>query len=643
MSAIAALVAGVADGRAHGGDHGVAAMMAAMRSRGEEAPELATIPGPPPAALGVIRMPWERAVTVHGGGRAERGPLTVVADATLYYADDLRRACAAAGSVPASLSAADLILAAYSAFGEQCTHRIEGDFAFIIWDATRGRLFAARDFSGKRTLFYASVGGSLAVASTAGGVLAAPGAERVVDLATLVSVASGSWTHTDETAWRGVRELRAGHALVHDAERGTRTVESWVAPAEILRTRQPLDDAAMELRELLVRATEERMSPSGPTSVSLSGGWDSTAIYAAGQHALARGGTAGRTLAPVSISYPEGDPGREDEIISDIVAHWRGRTRFIPVDGIPLFDDAAGRAAHREHPMAHTYEEWNRALSRGARAEGARVMLDGLGGDQLFQVSDIFLSDLFRRGRWIELARQYRARADGRGDLRSLWRWGIGPALPAPLRNLIARLRRAGPPRHYLERGVPFWFRAEFLAQHGIAERERLHRPALPAHDAVLAEGHAFLRFAFYPRIIGMLHSFALEEGVELRSPLLDERIVRFAMRRPWSERSDGRETKILLRRAMKGLLPDQVLAPRSHRTGVTSAYFLRQLRGPARPLVEGTFFLADSRLASMGMIDARLLRRAWDHLLAHDDDELGGRIFFTLQAELWLRGQEGA
>jgi asparagine synthetase B (glutamine-hydrolysing) len=109
----------------------------------------------------------------------------------------------------------------------------------------------------------------------------------------------------------------------------------------------------------------------------------------------------------------------------------------------------------------------------------------------------------------------------------------------------------------------------------------------LPRTSRVLAETHAYLRFPFFGRVVGVLRAFALEEGVELRSPLLDDRVVRFAVRRPWSERSDGLETKILLRRAMRGLIPESVLAPRPHRTGVTSAYFLRQLRGPARPHIE--------------------------------------------------------
>lgn len=624
--------------------------LAAMHSRGGASDQQVTSPAAMGGlALGAGRFDWERGVSPHGGGIAHRDGVTVVADATLYHVDDLARAMPGVPANATRRSAAELIIAAYVAFGADCLRRLEGDFAFVLWDGARERMLAARDFAGKRTLFHARCDDGIVVASTVAGVLAHYGVRRAMDLATVASVAAGMWTHTDRTAWEGVCELRAGQALSWSRTGDATTWDFWQPPDLMPWSRQPLDDAAAELRSLLARATEERIAPSGPTSVSLSGGWDSTAVYAAGQQALSTAHTTGgtpaheRSLAPVSISYPAGDPGREDELIRDVVDHWSGATRFIDVDGIALVERATEAAAARDQPLAHAYEHWNRALAREARAAGARVILDGIGGDQLFQVSDIFLSDLLRRGRWIELARQVRARSSGAGDVRAFYRWAVRPLLPSPLLQAIARLRRSGVPRHYLDRQPSFWFRRDFLARHGLEESERRARPALPRWNAVLAESHAFLRFAFYQRIVGMLHAFGVEEGVEVRSPLLDERVVRFALQRPWSERADGAETKILLRRAMRGLLPDHVLAPRRHRTGVTSAYFLRQLRGPARPLVEGTLFLPDSRLASLGMVDARALRRAWEHVLAHDDDETGARLFFTLQAELWLRGQDVA
>jgi asparagine synthase (glutamine-hydrolysing) len=262
-------------------------------------------------------------------------------------------------------------------------------------------------------------------------------------------------------------------------------------------------------------------------------------------------------------------------------------------------------------------------------------MLDGVGGDQLFQVSDAYLADLFRRGRWMELRRQWRGRG-GRGA-RNFWRWAVRPALPLALVRAISRARGAmEPPAHHFDRRPPFWFESAFLDAHGVLAREAEAVPALPRHDQVLAETHLYLRYAFFPRIIALLGDFALDEGVELRSPLLDDRVVRFAAARPWHERVDRRETKLLLRHAMRGLLPDPVLAPRPHRTGTTSHYFRRQITGPGAAFIERQ--LEAPLLARIGMVDAKRLRRAWEHVRQRDDESLGAALFFTVQAEAWLR-----
>jgi asparagine synthase (glutamine-hydrolysing) len=381
------------------------------------------------------------------------------------------------------------------------------------------------------------------------------------------------------------------------------------------------------------------MASDGPTGVSLSGGWDSTAVFGAGQNALQQSPGTSRSLRPVSISYPEGDPGRENDLISEATARWRTESAWIDVDTIPMFDDPFGAARNRDEPWAHPYEQWNRALARTARGTGARVILDGVGGDSLFQVSDVFLADLFRSGRWIELRRQWRI--GGGGGPRAFLRAAVRPALPNGAVRVIAALRRAGPPHHYLERQPSVWFKSAFLREHSVLERELRDTPPLPRSSGVLAETHAYLLYPAFPRLMGRLFAFALNEGAELRSPLLDGRVVNFAAARPWYERADGAETKILLRRSMRGLLPDRLLAPRPHRTGITSGYFNRCLQGAGRPVVESV--LQNSILASMGMIEPKTLARAWEYYLGSGDDEVGVRVYFTVQTELWLREHQTA
>lgn len=608
----------------------VRAMLDAMRTLGDLSDVMTHDDRITGMALGAGTLGWERTLHRDASSVAARGPLVVAADATLYHRASLSRALGIAEST--NSSDAELILAAYERWDLEGVAHLEGDFAFVLWDASRGRLIAARDFTGHRNIFVARIGVSLLLATTVAGLLADGEVPRDLDLTALATTAAGLWGHSSRTAYNAIEELPAGHLLVRERDATVRIAAFWRPPDTILHRRQPLDEAAAELRSLLVDAVRERLAPAGATGLSLSGGWDSTAVGGAAMVALRD--DPSRRLQPVSISYPVGDPGREDDLIRDVVAHWGIGTEWLDVDAIPVFGDATREATGRDLPFAHAFEHWNRALSRRAREAGARVMLDGAGGDQLFQVSDIFLSDLFGQGRWVELARQWRRRG-GRG-LRNFWRWVVRPALPTRMNGLIARARGMTPPRHHFHREPPMWFVPRFLRDQGVLVRDAAAAPTLPSSSRVLGETHAYLRYPFFPRIFGTLRTFALEEGVELRSPLMDDRVVRFAAQRPWNERADGRETKVVLRRAMAGLLPPHVLAPRPHRTGVTSAYFLRQLRGPGRPVVEA--LLRDPLLASIGMIDAPRLRHAWAHVLEHDDDETGARLFFTLQAELWTR-----
>ncbi len=584
-------------------------------------------------ALGAATHDWERGL--RAGARVHaHGAVTVAADATLYHRADLRRAL---GLAPEGDSGdAELVARAWERWGLDAFARLEGDFAVVLWDAVALRLVAARSFAGHRPLYLARAGASIRVATTVDALLADETVPRGLDLGAVAIAASGLWGHAPQTAYAAVEEVAGGRVVTWDATAGLRHAEAWRAPEDVLRGRPSRDAGAEELRALLAGAVRERAAPHGTTALSLSGGWDSTSVGGAAQ--LAFGGGAAARLRPVSISYPAGDPGREDELIGETVAHWHTATRWIDVDSITLLPDLAGECAARELPFAHTYEHWNRALSRAARADGARVMLDGVGGDQLFQVSDIVLADLFARGRWGTLAREWRRRggwAGGRGA-RELWRWAVRPALPRALPSLLARARGLPAPPDYLDRHAPRWFHRGFLERSGALARDAAAAPALPRHDHALREMHAYLRHAFFSRITGALHRFALTEGVELRSPLLDDRVVRFALRRPWHERAEGGETKVLLRHAMRGLVPDRVLAPRPARTGVTSAYFLRQLRGPARPAIESA--LRDPVLASLGIADARGMRQAWEHVLRQDDDETAVRLLFTLQADLWTR-----
>jgi asparagine synthetase B (glutamine-hydrolysing) len=130
--------------------------------------------------------------------------------------------------------------------------------------------------------------------------------------------------------------------------------------------------------------------------------------------------------------------------------------------------------------------------------------------------------------------------------------------------------------------------------------------------------------------------TFAKEEGVEIRSPLYDRRVIEFALTRPREERSTGAETKRVLRASMRGLLPDSILAARTARTGVTEGYFTRSMREQLPAMVDVA--ISSSLLESAGVNDAMTFRRAVSEYARGMQSNFAVGLYFTLQTELWLQ-----
>ena len=609
-------------------------MLGAMRGRGADR---VAVWRSEHAVLAVSRFEWEGASQFSGRAMVvDGGDVVVVADASLYYRDDLRRKLNAQG-IPAASdhTASELVLAAYRAWGADAAASLEGDFAFIVWDARDRSVVCARDFGGKRPLYHAMCHGALVVASTISAVIEHPASPRRVNAPFLAATISQFWRATDETCYVNVRELLAGSTLRWSVDTtSVQCTAHWTPPVMGGERRTSFDEAAEALRELLIRSVDERLAPNGDTTaVWMSGGWDSSSVFAAGQAVLERIGS-GHCLRPISISYPEGDPGREDELITAIAERWKSRVHWLDVEQIPLFRQARQGARERDVPFAHTYEHWNRALAKGSREVGARVAFDGNGGDQLFQVSDVFLSDLFAHGRWMALAREWRTKG-GKG-VGTFLRWAVAPALPVSAAQVIQTIR-GGSRVDYLERSLARWIRPEFARRHDLVARERARMPR--RGRGWRREAHFYLTSPSFPRAFQCLSAFALEAGVELRSPLYDARVVAFACGRPREERNTGRETKRLLRRAMHGLLPDEVLGPRPFRTGITSAYSDRRMRESYPALMDT--LQGPLRLEELGIVDRQALDGAWADFLRTGANDLKIPIFLTLQVELWLRGRE--
>lgn len=594
--------------------------------------------------IAISRHEWEFGPDFSGPVLiVQDGDHVIAADASLYYRDDLKRKLVAKGVRPKGETASHLILAAYQAFGGRCPEMLEGDFSFTIWDRRLRRIIAARDFAGKRPLYYANLASDrvLVLASSVSAVLEHPACGKEFDLFAVGCTAANLLAAHDQTCYRDVKIMPAAHTMNADIRSRVRLEISrhWTPPAFQGDSTVPFDAAADELRGLLCRATSERLSAADNTSVWMSGGADSPAVFACGQTVLAQAAD-GRRLLPVSISYPVGDPGREDELILAIAEQWQTPVHWIDSRGIPIFDHTEERAADRNEPFAHVFEMWNRALVGGTRSIGAHIALDGNGGDQLFYVSNYYLADLLKAGSLRTLRSQWRTRRM-RG-FQNFWAAAVQPLIPNVVRTPARHLGLGQFVESPYGRPLPSWIDRRFANQHQLLERERNAGPQRKNETLAAFEARWFLTHQYFPRVFSLIGQFGVENGVEIRSPLYDQRLISFAATRPRWERVSGRRTKRLLWRAVQGLLPDSVVAPRAFKTGTTTGFFEQGVSGMLPALIADAF-KSSSRLAALGVVDVARIRSAAVEYEHTRSAEIGLALFVSLQTELWLRTHDAS
>lgn len=577
-------------------------------------------------ALGASAQPWELPADDRVEHRVAVGDRWVVAaDASLY----------GVGS-----AAAAHILTALDRDGPDCLRGLVGDFAFVAYERTTRRVFAARDFTGKRSLFMTKGMGATAFCTTLRGLERLPWLDRTLNLIALAEDALYvDLAYAQDTAYRSVARIPAGHQVeVTEGATALPTATRWWDPPIFERgPALPFEEAAEALRELLIDASGIRTDARLGTAVWLSGGYDSTAVFGGASEYERRRGRP--PVRAVSLSHPEGDEGREDEFIRATTDHWNATPTWREIASVPGIDDPLARAAARDEPFTHPYELWNRALARATRDAGARIALGGNGGDQFFSVSPLYFADLVRTFRWWSIRREFRERF-GAWNWDVFFRMGIQPLL-SPLGRRIARRLRGGPPlRHYLYRRPPSWVRQDFARTSGLLERRDV-RPPRRSGEGHSAWEHAWhLRAPFGDRVESMQFQFALSEGVEMRSPLFDERIIRLAATRPREESNSRGQNKHLLRAASRPLLPPSVTAPRPKRTGNPSSYFQRTLRDTLSWYLQSV--AGESRLSGLGIVDDGLWRgRMQDYLEGRRSNlEEAAAAIYSIHAELWLRAR---
>jgi asparagine synthase (glutamine-hydrolysing) len=551
----------------------------------------------------------------------ESGEVTAVFNGELYDFPALRAELAAAGHHVRGSGDTPVIPHLYEEHGPGFVERLDGMFALALWDAPRERLLLARDRLGKKPLVWTRLeDGTLAFASELKALLALPGVRVEPDLAALDAYLALQYVPGERTGLKGVQRLPPGHLLV--AERGEVHVERYWQPRS--EDEQLGDEEWLErVRETVTQAVRKRLVADVPLGALLSGGIDSAVVVAL----MAQAST--EPVRTFTVGFA--DAAYDERPYARAVAE-RWGTRHTEV----LLEPDAAATLPR---LAHAFDEPlgdEAALPLFLICEAAcrevTVALVGDGGDESFAGYERYAA------------------------------MGLAERVPAPAASLGARLVRALPGGRDERRSTAFRAarfleaaavpRAERYGQlmqvFPLAERSELwtetakeelgpllspglllgRPPAAGIAGLQLLDVETYLPGDLLPKsdIASMAHS------LELRSPLLDRRVVELGLSLPERLKTSGREGKQALRRAFASELPPLVAGRGKSGFGVPlAAWFRGELRELARDLLLG------DRARERGWFRAAALERLLaDHEAGRADN--GHRLWTLSMLELWLR-----
>jgi asparagine synthase (glutamine-hydrolysing) len=566
-----------------------------------------------PAGIGIQRL---RVIDLETGDQPifnEDRSVAVVLNGEIYNYRELRAELESRGHRFATKGDTEVIVHLYEELGPRCVERLAGMFAFAVWDAGRRRLVLARDRVGKKPLFYSLREGALSFSSEIRSLLRDPEVSRELDHGALDCYLRYQYVPDPMSAFRDARKLPPASLLVY--EEGEAKVERYWrlrydAPAPALATAEIHE----RIRELIREATRRRMIADVPLGVFLSGGIDSSTVVAAMAEA------SSEPVKTFSIGFEEADHSELPN--ARLVAERFGTDHHELItkpDAVSLIPKIA---RHYGEPFADSSSVPSFQVAEMTRRE-VTVALNGDGGDESFAGYD----------------RYYRAVRAAK----------IAGRIPGPLRKAIAaagtRSGEHGDPHRPLNRarrlarGLALSERDRYRAAQttfGPADRASLYTdefrdligdsPAAGVIDGPWgrATGDSLVDVllevdvnTYLPgNLLPKIDIACMAHSLEARSPFLDHELMEFAAALPGDMKLQGPEKKVVLRDALRGWIPDQILdgPKKGFALPMAGEWFRGELRGYITDVLTdpGTqargFF---ERAAVEGLLEAHMSRAA--------------------------------
>jgi asparagine synthase (glutamine-hydrolysing) len=549
----------------------------------------------------------------------EDGSIWVVFNGEIYNHRELRRQLTHNGHTFRTASDTETIVHLYEDLGARAVERLRGMFAFALWDSRRRQLLLARDRLGIKPLYYADLDDGVVFASELKPILQRPNIRRDLNWEAVGHLFTFLATPSSWSIVKGVRKLEPARIATAADGRGMRVERYW--DVEFQPDEHSSEDELVEqLRELLVEAVKLHQISDVPVGAFLSGGIDSSAVVAT-MAQLTSGRVKTFSIGFVEENYSELDHARR-------VAEQFGtdhRELVLRPDVAQIAEDLAW---YLDEPFGDTSAIPTYMVSKLA-SEHVTVVLTGDGGDELFAGYDKYVTE------------QRERRYDRVPDPIRKALGAVGRAMPEGMagRRFLRHLALDGS-RRYLDASTLFRtdelrrvFRREAFSRIAVHDpwARSLRELGSVGSDWVAALQYCDLQTYLPLDILTKVDRMTMAHSIEARPPLLDHRVVEFAATVPARYRLRDGTTKYLLKRAMRGVLPDGIIDRPKHGFAVPLARWFRgELAGFARDVL-----LSDA-CRQRDLFEPKYVERLIR--LHNSGRDLDLQLWTLLSFELWCR-----
>lgn len=537
-----------------------------------------------------------------GGQAAVSDACVVVADARIDNAAELNDHFAR-HHLPAQSTEIEPIASAYQIWGRDCPQYLIGDFAFAAYDRRSQTCFLARDPLGIKPLYYAHGDGWLIFASEAHPLLHHPQVSDAYDEIMLGRYLLFQFGDEERTFFRDVQALPPAHSLTFPEMKKTRYWD--IDPAKRICYRAEEDYAAHFL-EIFAQSVTDRLRGAGKTAILLSGGLDSGSVAS-----VAHDKTDLHAYSFKFERLTECDEGEYTETMRDKV-----HIHDVPLEDYWLFGDKAAYKPRRDTP-ALGFDSSMYAIQSDMQGRGINILLTGHGGDNVMVGSPLVYADKLRR---LDVSLFNDIKQQGSA---TVLKYGLKPFIPEWLLNVKRRFQQ-------IQR-YPEWIDSGFVEELPSHQPDTLPFPSR-AHRAM------YRLMMDLPTVRRSAHWHDwIDQGYDVDTwhPFLDRRLVEFVMAIPPQVAYGDGQRKLLLRQAMRGILPEKVRTRRDKTS--FDRFFEYSLLEKERAYV--CDLMTDSLLAKMGLVveDKLELNYNGDRLNTSVNNQVN-YLWSFLTLERWLR-----